>query len=60
MADETPAAPVDLRKPCCRDAANRERERDPASGEVFQVCRVCGCRHFGVVIEPMRIGVRGR
>jgi hypothetical protein len=45
-------------KPCCQDPANLEPRASDVPGEVVQVCRVCGCRHFGITIDTMTIGLR--
>lgn len=45
-------------KPCCQDQANLEFLADESQkGLVVKRCRVCGCRHRRLVVEPGMFGM---
>lgn len=44
-------------KSCCQKAENLVRTR-LRPDLVVDVCKVCGCRHFGLKVEPGKMGIR--
>jgi len=48
----------DKRKECCKQLENLlpHQERPDL---IINVCKVCGCRHFELTIDPGKIGLRG-
>lgn len=45
-------------KDCCQDVGQSVRERLSEDLEVRK-CRVCGCRHFELSIDPAELGAMG-
>jgi hypothetical protein len=46
-------------KDCCKDEANLEILADESrNGLTVKRCRVCGCRHRKLVVEPGMIGMK--
>lgn len=46
-------------KACCLDESNLEPMPDESRGDLkVRRCRVCGCRHRRLTLDPMRMGVR--
>jgi hypothetical protein len=43
---------------CCNDPANCD-VTEPAEGLVCEQCRVCGCRHFELTVDPAELGLLG-
>jgi hypothetical protein len=46
-------------KDCCKDTDNLELTR-LNQDEVVNVCKVCGCRHFELTVDPIRLGIKGK
>ena len=47
-------------KPCCRDAANLElvpEESNAETGLTTRKCRVCGCRHRRLRLDPIKMKI---
>jgi hypothetical protein len=48
-------------KDCCKDSANLAvitEESDSARGLTVKRCKVCGCRHRSLYLEPGVLGLR--
>lgn len=46
-------------KPCCLDAANLDPLPEESRGDLtVKKCRVCGCRHRRLTLDPMKMGMR--
>lgn len=45
-------------KDCCKNPENRERLESPRPDVTVERCRVCGCTHREVVIDPMTLTLR--
>lgn len=46
-------------KDCCKDAANMDPLPEESRGDLqVKRCRVCGCRHRRLTLDPMRLGVQ--
>jgi hypothetical protein len=43
---------------CCNDPEQREEKR-LGDSVVVSVCKVCGCRHFELAVDPGSLGLRG-
>ncbi len=43
---------------CCNDPGNHEVS-EAGEGLTVSVCRVCGCRHFELVVDPVEVGADG-
>ena len=43
---------MDARKDCCKDVANLEPEPSQHPDLAVVRCRVCGCRHFALTVDP--------
>ena len=53
---------ADNRKDCCKVSANLyRRENDPEERVdlIVNRCRVCGCRHFELTADPLKLILRG-
>jgi len=50
---------ADTRKDCCKQPENLESRESDDLNVRLMVCRVCGCRHFEVTLEPSFIGLEG-
>lgn len=51
-------------KKCCRNRENLILQPDHPDvqgkpGLAVRVCRVCGCRHFELALDPGKFGLRG-
>jgi hypothetical protein len=51
----------DARKDCCKQEANlgQKQQVDGRKDLSFRRCGVCGCRHFEMMADPLRMNVRG-
>jgi len=47
------------RKECCQKPENLELQPNNRAELTIMVCKVCGCRHFELSVEPLQIGVQG-
>jgi hypothetical protein len=45
-------------KPCCQEPENLEKRESEKPDLTLLVCRVCGCRHFRLRLDPGVIGMR--
>jgi hypothetical protein len=52
--------PEDKRKECCRNPENLEVQQGDKSDLTIQKCKVCGCRHFELSVDPGYIGLFGK
>lgn len=46
---------------CCADLDNREAPESPEGapeGAYFTRCKVCGCRHFEIEVDPVKLGLK--
>lgn len=46
---------------CCNDLDNRtepEYVEGASDGAFFTRCKACGCRHFEVEVDPVKLGVK--
>jgi hypothetical protein len=50
--------PEDPRKECCRDEENLGEVEQVDDSTTLRRCKVCGCRHFDMTVDPGEIGVR--
>jgi hypothetical protein len=50
---------MDTRKDCCKIPENLESQ--PTERQDFSVmkCRVCGCRHFELTVDPIVLKLKG-
>jgi metal-dependent amidase/aminoacylase/carboxypeptidase family protein len=46
-------------KECCKDVDNLVMTH-LTKDELVNVCKVCGCRHFELTVDPIQLGIRGR
>lgn len=46
-------------KECCQDPANLEEQESGKPDLTLRVCRMCGCRHFELTVDPGKFGVTG-
>ena len=51
--------PGDKRKECCQKVENLEL-RLYRPDLVINVCKVCGCRHFELTVDPGKLRLRGQ
>ena len=49
----------DKRKECCRLTENLELQPSDKPDLTFQKCKICGCRHFEVTLDPGNLGLVG-
>jgi hypothetical protein len=47
-----------MKKPCCEKEENLESKQDRPD-LVIKTCKVCGCRHFELSVDPIRMGIKG-
>jgi len=50
---------MDNRKECCKNPDNLEAQASDKPELEILKCKVCGCRHFGLTLEPGLIGLKG-
>jgi len=49
----------DKRKECCKQPENLVPKQERP--DLFiNVCKVCGCRHFELTVDPGKLGLRGQ
>lgn len=46
-------------KDCCKQESNLEFTR-LNKDEVCNKCKVCGCRHFELTVDPIELGIKGK
>ncbi len=46
-------------KDCCKQSENLEMQLSDKPDLVIQKCKVCGCRHFELQVDPGRLGLSG-
>jgi hypothetical protein len=46
-------------KSCCQAVENRDIRDSERPGLALEVCRVCGCRHFELSLDPGVLGLQG-
>lgn len=49
-----------LLRPCCAKPENLARVREKRDGRELRyqdTCRACGRNHYGIVVEPIKIGM---
>lgn len=44
-------------KECCLNAINLQESR-VTEDLVVQVCSECGCRHFELTVDPLKVGMK--
>lgn len=49
----------DRRKECCQKEENLELQPKDKADLIIWKCKICGCRHFELTIDPGRIGLKG-
>ena len=49
---------MDDRKDCCKDPENLELTQ-VNTDLLVNVCKVCGCRHFELTVDPGKLGMVG-
>jgi hypothetical protein len=49
----------DKRKECCKLIENLELQQNDKPDLTIQKCKVCGCRHFEVTLDPGSLGLVG-
>ena len=55
-----PLVKGDQRKECCRDPQNLQPAPEfEKPGLSVRRCKVCGCRHFELSVEPGKLGLLG-
>ena len=45
-------------KDCCQKPENLVAQQDRPD-LLVRVCKVCGCRHFELTVDPGKLGLRG-
>jgi len=50
---------ADTRKDCCKQPENLEPSDTGTPELSLLICRVCGCRHFELTLEPGVVGLEG-
>ncbi len=50
---------MDNRKECCNQVENLELQQGDKSDLKILRCKVCGCRHFELTVDPGKLGLRG-
>lgn len=48
----------DKRKDCCKPDAGNLEPKQLRPDLLVNVCKVCGCRHFELTVDPIRIQAR--
>lgn len=49
-------------KDCCKNSENlyrRENDPEEGPGETIWRCKVCGCRHFELKVDPLKLRIKG-
>lgn len=50
----------DDRKDCCKQVDNLETQPSEKPELEIRKCKVCGCRHFELSLEPGVFGIEGK
>ena len=54
-----PLVEEDKRKECCQRSENLELQSSDKADLTILKCKICGCRHFELQIDPGKFGLKG-